>query len=265
MRDESWNPRDHAERYDAERPNSRLADPTRSAEHNKPSDGTRLTVSDVQKVGKSVWLHKATVDAGEIHDGDEVIASVDQSWRHGATQGHSGTHMVHAALREVLGPSATQAGSLNRPGYLRFDFHSGSALSEDQRQQIEEISNAAVESNYPVHTFETGLSEAKAMGAMALFGENYGDVVRVVEIGGPFSIELCGGTHVAHSSQIGPVAVLGESSVGSGARRIEAYSGLDAFRYYSKETALVEGVSRELKVQTEDLPERIAQSATTWS
>ena len=94
---------------------------------------------------------------------------------------------------------------------------------------------------------------------MALFGENYGSEVRVVEMGGPFSIELCGGTHVSNTAEIGPVSVLGESSVGSGARRIEAYSGLDAFRYYSKEAALVEGVSRELKVQTEDLPERIAQ------
>ena len=226
------------------------------------SDGTRLTVSDVQKVGKSVWLHKATVDAGEIHDGDEVIASVDQSWRHGATQGHSGTHMVHAALREVLGPSATQAGSLNRPGYLRFDFHSGSALSEDQRQQIEEISNAAVESNYPVHTFETGLSEAKAMGAMALFGENYGDVVRVVEIGGPFSMELCGGTHVASSAQIGPVTLIGESSVGSGVRRVEAYVGMDSFRYLSKERALLAGLASSLKVPSAEVPGRVEQLVT---
>ena len=97
------------------------------------------------------------------------------------------------------------------------------------------------------------------MGAMALFDENYGNQVRVVGIGGPFSIELCGGTHVGSSAEIGPVSVLGESSVGSGARRIEAYSGMDAFRYYSKETALVEGVSRELKVQSEELPERISQ------
>lgn len=226
------------------------------------SAGTRLTVSDVQKVGKSVWLHKATVDAGEIHDGDEVIAAVDQSWRHGATQGHSGTHMVHAALREVLGPSATQAGSLNRPGYLRFDFHSGSALTEDQRQQIEEISNGAVEANYPVHTFETGLTEAKAMGAMALFGENYGDVVRVVEIGGPFSMELCGGTHVASSAQIGPVTLIGESSVGSGVRRVEAYVGMDSFRYLSKERALLAGLASSLKVPSEEVPGRVEQLVT---
>ncbi|MCK5753386.1 MAG: alanine--tRNA ligase, partial [Mycobacterium sp.] len=221
-------------------------------------DGVRLRVTDVQKAGKSVWLHKVTVDEGEIAEGDEVIAAVDQSWRHGATQGHSGTHMVHAALREVLGPTATQAGSLNRPGYLRFDFHSGKPLSDSQRREIEEISNAAVEANYPVHTFETGLTEAKQMGAVALFGENYGDVVRVVEIGGPFSMELCGGTHVGSSAQVGPVTLLGESSVASGVRRVEAYVGLDSYRHLARERALLSAVSSTLKVPGEEVPDRVA-------
>ncbi|GAB90370.1 alanine--tRNA ligase [Gordonia rhizosphera] len=225
-------------------------------------DGVRLRVTDVQKAGKSVWLHKVVVDEGEIAEGDEVIAAVDQQWRHGATQGHSGTHMVHAALREVLGPSATQAGSLNRPGYLRFDFHSGKPLSESQRREIEEISNAAVEANYPVHTFETGQTEAKSMGAIALFGENYGDQVRVVEIGGPFSMELCGGTHVASSAQIGPVTLIGESSVGSGVRRVEAYVGMDSFRYLSKERALLAGLASSLKVPSDEVPGRVEQLVT---
>ncbi|GAA1480673.1 alanine--tRNA ligase [Gordonia sinesedis] len=226
------------------------------------SDGTRLAVRDVQKLGKSLWLHNVVVEEGEITEGDEVLASVDSAWRHGATQGHSGTHMVHAALREVLGPGATQAGSLNRPGYLRFDFHSGSPLTEAQRSQIEEISNAAVEANYPVRTFETGLAEARSMGALALFGENYGDVVRVVEIGGPFSMELCGGTHVASSAQIGPVTVIGESSVGSGVRRVEAYVGMDSFRYLSKERALLAGLASSLKVPSEEVPGRVEQLVT---
>ncbi|MFW0790465.1 alanine--tRNA ligase [Gordonia sp. CPCC 205333] len=219
--------------------------------------GVRLRVTDVQKVAKSVWLHKVVVDEGEIVEGDEVIAAVDTSWRHGATQGHSGTHMVHAALRQVLGPSATQAGSLNRPGYLRFDFHSAKPLSDSQRSEIEEIANSAVEANYPVRTFETGLAEAKAMGAMALFGENYGDVVRVVDIGGPFSMELCGGTHVAASAQIGPVTVVGESSVGSGVRRVEAYVGMDSFRYLSRERALMAGLASSLKVPSAEVPDRV--------
>ena len=218
-----------------------------------------LEVNDVQKIGKKLWVHKATVSAGGLDLGMSVEAAVDEQWRHGATQAHSATHLIHAALRQVLGPTAVQAGSMNRPGYLRFDFNYTEQLSQAQLEEIALITNQAIDSNFAVNTIETSLEEAKAMGAMALFGENYGKEVRVVEIGGPFSIELCGGTHVGSSAEIGPVSVLGESSVGSGARRIEAYSGLDAFRYYSKETALVEGVSRELKVQTEDLPDRIVQ------
>ncbi|MER0070913.1 alanine--tRNA ligase [Corynebacterium sp. KPL2850] len=218
-----------------------------------------LEVNDVQKIGKKLWVHKASVTAGGLDLGMSVEASVDEKWRHGATQAHSATHLIHAALRQVLGPTAVQAGSLNRPGYLRFDFNYTEQLSQEQMEEIALITNQAIDANMAVNTIETSLEEAKAMGAMALFGENYGNQVRVVEIGGPFSIELCGGTHVGSSAEIGPVSVLGESSVGSGARRIEAYSGMDAFRYYSKETALVEGVSRELKVQSEELPERISQ------
>ncbi|MGB6244717.1 alanine--tRNA ligase [Gordonia sp. (in: high G+C Gram-positive bacteria)] len=222
-------------------------------------DGVRLSVQDVQKVGKQVWLHKVVVDEGEIVEGDEVLAAVDAGWRHGATQGHSGTHLVHAALRQVLGPTATQAGSLNRPGYLRFDFHAGTGLTERQREDIEQIANQAVEANYQVNTFETDLAKAKSMGAMALFGENYGDQVRVVEIGGPFSMELCGGTHVANSAQIGPITVIGESSVGSGTRRVEAYVGMDSFRYLSKERALMAGLAASLKVPSDQVPDRVEQ------
>ncbi|WP_408931360.1 alanine--tRNA ligase [Corynebacterium sp. YSMAA1_1_D6] len=220
---------------------------------------TLLEVNDVQKIGKKLWVHKATVTSGGLELGSGVTAAVDEKWRHGAVQAHSATHLIHAALRQVLGPTAVQAGSLNRPGYLRFDFNYTEQLTPEQLEEIALVTNQAVDQHFEVHTIETSLDKAKEMGAMALFGENYGSEVRVVEMGGPFSIELCGGTHVANTAEIGPVSVLGESSVGSGARRIEAYSGLDAFRYYSKETALVEGVSRELKVQTEDLPERIAQ------
>ena len=219
---------------------------------------TVLDVNDVQKIGKKLWVHKATVASGGLDLGSAVTAEVDQQWRHGATQAHTATHLIHAALRQVLGPTAVQAGSLNRPGYLRFDFNYTEQLSADQLDEIALIANQAVDSDLAVNTIETSLEEAKAMGAMALFGENYGNNVRVVEIGGPFSIELCGGTHVAHSSQIGPVSVLGESSVGSGARRIEAYSGMDAFKYYSKEAALVDAVSKDLKVPSDDLPGRIA-------
>ena len=218
-----------------------------------------LRVGDVQKIGKKLWVHKAVVEHGGVSVGDQVHASVDKQWRHAARQAHSATHLIHAALRQVLGPTAVQAGSMNRPGYLRFDFNYTDPLTPDQLREIETITNQAVDSDWDVNTIETTLDEAKAMGAMALFGENYGDNVRVVEIGGPFSMELCGGTHVKHSSQIGPVAVLGESSVGSGTRRIEAYSGLDSFQYLSRERALAAGLASSLKAPTEELPDRIAQ------
>jgi len=222
------------------------------------SGSAKAAVSDVQKIAKTLWAHRVNVESGEFVEGDTVIAAVDPRWRHGATQGHSGTHMVHAALRQVLGPNAVQAGSLNRPGYLRFDFNWQGPLSEGQRTQIEEVTNEAVEANYQVNSFITELDKAKAMGAMALFGENYPDEVRVVEIGGPFSLELCGGTHVESSAQIGPVTILGEASVGSGVRRVEAYVGLDSFRHLAKERALMAGLASTLKVPSEEVPARVA-------
>jgi len=218
----------------------------------------KAAVTDVQKIGKTLWVHRVNVESGEFVEGDAVVASVDQGWRQGATQGHSGTHMVHAALRQVLGPNAVQAGSLNRPGYLRFDFNWQGALTDTQRTQIEEITNEAVQADHQVNTFVTELDKAKAMGAMALFGEEYPDKVRVVEIGGPFSLELCGGTHVRNSAQIGPVTILGESSVGSGVRRVEAYVGLDSFRHLAKERALMAGLASSLKVPSEEVPARVA-------
>ena len=222
------------------------------------SAAAKAAVTDVQKIAKTLWAHRINVESGEFVEGDTVLAAVDPKWRHGATQGHSGTHMVHAALRQVLGPNAVQAGSLNRPGYLRFDFNWQGGLSEDQRTQIEEVTNEAVEADFEVHSFTTELEKAKAMGAMALFGEAYPDEVRVVEIGGPFSLELCGGTHVHSSAQIGPVTILGESSIGSGVRRVEAYVGLDSFRHLAKERALMAGLASSLKVPSEEVPARVA-------
>ncbi|OBK80225.1 alanine--tRNA ligase [Mycobacterium sp. 1164985.4] len=222
------------------------------------STAAKAAVTDVQKIAKTLWSHRVNVESGEFVEGDTVVAAVDPKWRHGATQGHSGTHMVHAALRQVLGPNAVQAGSLNRPGYLRFDFNWQGALSEDQRTQIEEVTNEAVEADFEVHTFTTELEKAKSMGAIALFGEQYPEQVRVVEIGGPFSLELCGGTHVHNSAQIGPVTILGESSVGSGVRRVEAYVGLESFRHLAKERALMAGLASTLKVPSEEVPARVA-------
>ncbi|MGA7049757.1 MAG: alanine--tRNA ligase [Mycobacterium sp.] len=218
----------------------------------------RAAVNDVQKIAKTLWVHRVNVESGEFVEGDTVVAAADPGWRRGATQGHSGTHMVHGALRQVLGPNAVQAGSLNRPGYLRFDFNWQGPLTEEQRTQIEEVTNEAVQDDFEVHTFIEQFDKAKAMGAMALFGESYPDEVRVVEIGGPFSLELCGGTHVHNSAQIGPVTLLGESSIGSGVRRVEAYVGLDSFRHLAKERALMAGLASSLKVPSEEVPARVA-------
>ena len=218
----------------------------------------RAAVTDVQKIAKTLFVHRVNVESGEFVEGDTVTAAADAKWRHGATQGHSGTHMVHAALRQVLGPNAVQAGSLNRPGYLRFDFNWQGPLTEKQRSEIEVVANEAVEADFEVHTFLTQLDKAKVMGAMALFGEAYPDEVRVVEIGGPFSLELCGGTHVHSSAQIGPVTILGESSVGSGVRRVEAYVGLDSFKHLARERALMAGLASSLKVPSEEVPDRVA-------
>jgi alanyl-tRNA synthetase len=218
----------------------------------------KAQVTDVQKIAKTLFVHRVNVESGEFVEGDTVTAEVDAKWRHGATQGHSGTHMVHAALRQILGPNAVQAGSLNRPGYLRFDFNWQGPLSEDQRNEIEIVANEAVEADFAVNTFNTSLDKAKAMGAMALFGEAYPDEVRLVEIGGPFSLELCGGTHVHNSAQIGPVTLLGESSVGSGVRRVEAYVGLDSFKHLARERALMAGLASSLKVPSEEVPARVA-------
>jgi len=218
----------------------------------------KAAVTDVQKIAKTLWVHRVNVESGEFVEGDTVVAAVNPDWRKGATQGHSGTHMVHAALRQVLGPNAVQAGSLNRPGYLRFDFNRQGALSAEQLSQVEEVTNEAVQADFEVHTFLEQLDKAKAMGAMAMFGEAYPDEVRVVEIGGPFSLELCGGTHVHNSAQIGPVSILGESSVGSGVRRVEAYVGLESFKHLAKERALMAGLASSLKVPSDEVPARVA-------
>jgi alanyl-tRNA synthetase len=221
------------------------------------ADGTSAEVIDVQKVNRKLWVHQVRITAGELREGESVLARVDPEWRIGARQAHSGTHVVHAALRQVLGPQALQSGSYNKPGYLRLDFAWTSGLSTATRSEIEEVANLAVRRDLPVSVLYTSLPDAREMGALALFGETYDETVRVVEIGGPWSIELCGGTHVEHSSQIGPVSVIGESSVGSGLRRIEAYVGIDAMRHLAAERAIVAELAGMLKVPSAEVPARV--------
>ena len=212
----------------------------------------------MQRPIKGLIVHTVRVVDGELRTGADVLAQVDPEWRLGARQAHSGTHVVHAALREVLGPDALQSGSYNKPGYLRLDFSWNAALSLTARSEVEDVANRAIRKDLGVKWEYMSIGEARAMGALALFGETYDEQVRVVEIGGPWSRELCGGTHVDHSSQIGIVALTGESSVGSGSRRVEALVGLDAFHHLARERALVSSLTEALKVRPEELPERVA-------
>jgi alanyl-tRNA synthetase len=221
-------------------------------------DGVELEVVDVQRPVKGLIVHRVRVKQGELLSGAPVLAAVDAEWRIGACQAHSGTHVMHAALRQVLGPTALQSGSYNKPGYLRLDFAWQSGLRQQVRADVEEAANQAIRKDLNVSATIMPLSKAREIGALALFGETYDEqAVRVVEMGGPWSRELCGGTHVQHASQIGLITMTGESSVGSGVRRVEAFVGIEAFRYLAKERSLVLGLSDALKVQPDQLPDRI--------
>ena len=224
-------------------------------------NGFIIDVQDVQQPVKGLSVHRAIVREGEVHTGADVVAQVDVQRRRDGEKAHSGTHIIHAALHQVLGNEATQRGSFNKEGYLRFDFAWSEGLSESAKREVEEVANLAIRDNHEVITREMPLAEAKALGAMSLFGEKYGDVVRVVEIGGEFSRELCGGTHVGSSAEIGSLTLLTESSVGSGNRRVEALVGLDSFNHLAAERTLVNQLTGLMKVQSSaDLPEKINQT-----
>ena len=224
-------------------------------------NGFVIDVQDVQQPVKGLSVHRAVVREGEVHTGADVVAQVDVQRRRDGEKAHSGTHIIHAALHQVLGNEATQRGSFNKEGYLRFDFAWGEGLSESAKREVEEVANLAIRDNHEVITREMPLAEAKALGAMSLFGEKYGDVVRVVEIGGEFSRELCGGTHVGSSAEIGSLTLLTEGSVGSGNRRVEALVGLDSFNHLAAERTLVNQLTGLMKVQSSaDLPEKINQT-----
>ena len=220
-------------------------------------DGLSLEVLDVQKPVKGLVSHSVVVRRGSVAVGSKVSTEVSPEWRLGAAQAHSATHVVHAALRQVLGPQALQSGSYNKPGYMRLDFSWGEALSQATRTEIEEVTNLAIRQDLAVSAQYMSVKEAKDFGAVALFGETYDESVRVIQIGGPWSRELCGGTHVSRSSQVGLVSVIGEASVGSGSRRLEAFVGFEAFQALAAERALVAALTESLKVPREQLAEKI--------
>ncbi len=219
--------------------------------------GGIVEVDDVQAPVKGLTVHRGRLVEGSLEQGSPAIASIDPVRRGAIARAHTATHMVHKALREELGEGATQAGSENSPGRFRFDFRFGSAVPQAALAQVEGRVNTLLQEELEVTDRQMPIDEARAAGAMALFGEKYGEIVRVVSIGGDWSQELCAGTHVPSTGYLGTVQLMGEASIGSGVRRIDALVGQSAYRFQAKEHALVSQLSELLRVGADDLPERV--------
>jgi alanyl-tRNA synthetase len=221
------------------------------------SNGGLLRVDDVQTPLEGLVVHRARVLDGEISAGLAALGVVDVERRGAISRAHTATHMVHKAMREMLGETATQAGSENAPGRFRFDFPNPGAVPRGVLTDVEQKVNEVLVTDLAVTADLMSLEQARAEGAMALFGEKYGDVVRVVSVG-DWTRELCGGTHAHRTGQLGVVKLLGEASIGAGVRRIEALVGLDAYRFLAREHTLVHLLTEQLKARPEELPDRVA-------
>ncbi len=220
--------------------------------------GGVIRVTDAQFGPGDVIVHTGVVDSGEIHQGEEVHGEVDVGRREATARSHTATHIVHWTLRHILGEHARQAGSLVAPGRLRFDFPHHSSVPRDVLEQAEELANSKTADDDQVTIYETTFDEAKNQGAIALFGEKYGDFVRVVEVG-DYSVELCGGTHVHHTGHVGTIRLLGEGSIGAGMRRVEAVVGPDALREINMERELLQAVAQALGTDPTNAAERARQ------
>ncbi|MDI2027450.1 alanine--tRNA ligase [Saccharopolyspora sp. TS4A08] len=218
--------------------------------------GVAVEVHDVQRSVPGLFVHRAKVLEGELGVDTTLEAAVDANRRQAIERSHSATHLVHAAVRSAYGKRAAQAGSLNSPGRMRFDFTVPSAVSPDVLAGVEEEVNDYLQTDVEVNAYTTSMDRAMELGAMALFGEKYGDQVRVVDMG-DYSRELCGGTHVPRIGRLGVVKLVSDSSVGSGVHRVEALVGMDAMRHISKEHLLVNQLAEQFKVPADELPERI--------
>ncbi|WP_377297977.1 alanine--tRNA ligase [Rhizobium sp. SGZ-381] len=230
------------------------------------TDGAKLTVTDTQKKGEGLFVHSAIVAEGALKAGEPVVLTVDHARRSKLRANHSATHLLHEALREVLGTHVAQKGSLVSPDRLRFDVSHPKPMSAEELQTVEDMANAIILQNAPVTTRLMSVDDAIAEGAMALFGEKYGDEVRVVAMGTgiegqkagkPYSVELCGGTHVAKTGDIGLVRILGESAVGSGVRRLEAVTAEGARDYLAEQDERVKALASALKVQPGEVVSRV--------
>ena len=221
------------------------------------SDGTVVEIDDVQTPVPGVSIHRGRVLSGSIEVGQTSVALIDQERRNAISRAHTATHMVHKAFREILGETATQAGSENSPGRFRFDFPATGALSDGVLDDVEARVNALLLDDLAITAEVMSQDEAKKIGAMALFGEKYGDRVRVVSVG-DWARELCGGTHVGRSGQLGIVKLLSESSIGAGVRRVEALVGADAYQFLAREHVLLNSLTQIIKgARVEELPARI--------
>ena len=218
-------------------------------------------VEDTQSPVAGLIVQKGVVEEGHIAVGDPVQASVDSARRLDSSRNHSGTHILHAALRSVLGPHVRQAGSLVAPERLRFDFSHVGRMSRDELLAVQSLSNEQVRANLLVSAQETSYADAVRQGALAFFGDRYGDVVRVVRMAedgnDPFSFEVCGGTHVAATGQVGTLLVLGESSIGGGMRRVEALTGRAAETLFVEQSATLDALSNRLQTPVADLEARL--------
>jgi alanyl-tRNA synthetase len=218
--------------------------------------GALVTVDELEKLPSGVVLHKGLLADGELHEGDAVLALVDRHRRLATQRNHTATHLLHRALRRHLGDHVEQAGSVVAPDHLSFDFTHGTRLAPGEVAAVERDINDHITRDLTVSTLIKPLAEAKAEGAMALFGEKYGDTVRVVTVDG-YSKELCGGTHVEHTGEIGPFFIVAESGIGAGVRRIEAVTGLAAVEHVRRQADLLDDLARQLKTPAAELPERI--------
>jgi alanyl-tRNA synthetase len=221
------------------------------------ASGAVIEITDVQSPIKGLSTHRGRVVSGEVTVGEKAFAEIDNERRNAISRAHTATHMVHKAFREILGETATQAGSENSPGRFRFDFPATGAVSDLILSDVEGRVNSLLLENLSVTAEVMSQESAKKIGAMALFGEKYGDEVRVISVG-DWARELCGGTHVGSSGQLGVVKLLGESSIGAGVRRVEALVGADAYQFLTREHILLNSVTSLIKgSRSEELPEKI--------